>query len=123
MPGKKPPMNEGIVNGKDNKIIIERMTAQTSRTKIFSIIFATLAALALNAVAAIPPAEKLLPEDTLILVSAPDFMVLREFYKTSPQTRLWSDPAMKPFVDKFISKLREELVQPLEHELGIHLDD
>ena len=82
-----------------------------------------LFAVGLNLTAALLPVEKLLPDDTLIVVSTPDFALLREFYRTSSQTRLWSDPAMKPFVDKFISKLREEIVQPLEHDLGVKFDD
>src|SRR5208283_114778 len=33
------------------------------------------------------------------------------------------DPAMKPFKDKFINKLRAEVITPLEHDLGVHFDD
>jgi len=84
------------------------------------------AALAFNALAgtpAIPPAEKLLPDDTLLMVAMPDFAKVRELYKTSPQLQLWNDPAMKPFKDKFLAKLREELFQPLERDLGVSVDD
>ena len=84
---------------------------------------ALLMALTLNLAAAILPAEKLLPDDTLIVVGTPDYLALREFYQTSPQTRFLNDPAMKPFTDKLLSKIREELVQPLEHDLGVKLDD
>lgn len=73
--------------------------------------------------AAIPSPEKLLPDDTLVLVTVPDFTKIRELYNTSPQTQLWNDPAMKPFKDHFISKLEENLIQPLEHDLGVQLDD
>ncbi len=76
-----------------------------------------------NLNASILPAEKLLPEDTLVVVGTPDFPSLREFYLTSPQTRFLNDPAMKPFTDKFLAKIREELVQPLERELGVKFDD
>jgi hypothetical protein len=99
------------------------MAARISNRKIFLAFSAALFSIALNVAAAVPPAEKLLPDDTLIVVGTPDFSALREFYKTSPQTRLLNDPAMKPFKDKFISKLKEEFVEPLEHELGIKFQD
>ncbi len=73
--------------------------------------------------AAIPGPEKLLPDDTLVVVTAPDFEKLRAIYKTSPQTQLLSDPAMKPIKDHFLAKLEEELIRPLERELGVSLDD
>jgi len=76
-----------------------------------------------NSRAAIPPAEKLLPDDTLIMVSAPDFGKVREIWKKSPQIQLLNDPAMKPFVDKFTAKWNEKLLRPLERELGIHWED
>jgi hypothetical protein len=99
------------------------MPAKTSRRTILSVFFAAFFSILLNAVAAIPPAEKLLPDDTLIVVGTPDFTALREVYNTSPQTRLLNDPAMKPIKDKFISRLKEEFVQPLERELGVKFDD
>src|SRR5712671_607552 len=73
--------------------------------------------------AAIPPAEKLLPDDTLILVSVPDFTKLRDVYKSAPQFAFWADPAMKPFKDKFLAKWQEDFVGPLERELKIKFDD
>lgn len=89
--------------------------------------FLTLpAALALSSFAAtapIPPPEKLLPDDTLALLATPDFAKLRGLYRTSPQLQLWNDPAMKPFREKFMSKLNGELLEPLERELGVRFDD
>jgi len=79
--------------------------------------------LALTATAAIPSAEKLLPDDTLVLVTAPDYTKMREIYRNSAQSQLWNDPAMKPFKDNFVSKLNEQLIQPLEHDLGVHFSD
>lgn len=73
--------------------------------------------------AAVAPAEKLLPDDTLLMLTVPDCAKTREVTKKSPMAQLWSDPAMKPFREKFMTKLREELVGPLERELGIKLDD
>jgi hypothetical protein len=77
----------------------------------------------LAAAAVVPPVEKLLPDDTLLLLTTPDFSKLREIYRTSPQAQLWNDPAMKPFKEKFLSKLDEEFIQPLEHDLGVHFND
>lgn len=79
--------------------------------------------LALTASGAIPPVEKLLPDDTLFLVTTPDYTKLREIYRTSPQTQFWKDPAMKPFKDNFISKFQDELLQPLEKDLGVQFAD
>jgi hypothetical protein len=83
-------------------------------------------AVVLGAVAApapMAPVEKLLPDDTLVVVTIPDFAKFREVCKSSPQTQLWADAAMKPFKDKLVSKLREELIAPLERELGAKLED
>ena len=79
--------------------------------------------LTLTAATVIPPVEKLLPDDTLFLLTTPDFSKLRDIYHTSPQTQFWNDPAMKPFKDKFLSKFGEDLIQPLEHDLGVHFSD
>ena len=86
---------------------------------------AILAALlfARGANAAIPPAEQLLPVDTLLAFSAPDWGQLRTAYQKSAPTQLWNDAAMKPFRDKFVAKWTEEFVQPLERDLGVKFDD
>jgi hypothetical protein len=73
--------------------------------------------------AAIPPAENLLPVDTLLLISVPDFAALRAANKHSPQCLLWNDPAMKPFHDKFMANWNEKLVAPLERDLGVNFSD
>src|SRR5262245_61722352 len=75
-----------------------------------------------RATAAVPPPEKLLPEDTLFLLTIPDFTKARELYRTWPQSQFWTDPAMKPFKDKFMSKLSEEFIEPLERELNIKFE-
>ncbi len=72
---------------------------------------------------AVPSPEKLLPDDTLLLVTVPDFSRLREIYKASPQSQLWNDPAMRPFKEKFLAKWTDDFVKPLEGELQIHFDD
>jgi hypothetical protein len=93
----------------------------TKPWRFFGLLFFTC--LTLAASAAVPSVEKLLPDDTLFLLTTPDFSKLRDIYHTSPQTQFWNDPAMKPFKDKFLSKLGEDFIQPLEHDLGIHFSD
>jgi len=73
--------------------------------------------------AAIPPAENLLPADTLLLLDVPDCAALRAASHQSPQWLFWKDPAMKPFRAKFVAKWEAEFVTPLEHDLGVKLDD
>ena len=78
--------------------------------------------LVLAAGAAIPGPEQLLPDDTLILLTAPDFAKLRQMCQRSPKGQLWNDPALKPLKDKFLARWREEVVKPLERELNVSLD-
>jgi len=73
--------------------------------------------------AGIPPAEELLPHDTLFMVTAPDFGKLREIFQASPQNQLWNSPAMRPFKEKFLARWSEEFIKPLEHELDLRFDD
>ena len=75
-----------------------------------------------NGAMPIPAPEKLVPEDTVVLVTAPDFGKLRDVYRRLPQSQLWNDPAMKPFKDKFLAKWKEEVVRPLERELDARLE-
>jgi hypothetical protein len=72
--------------------------------------------------AAIPAPEQLLPQDTLLMVTAPDFRKMREIYGNLPRTKLWEGPAMKPLKERFVSRWQEEFVRPLEHELNVSLD-
>jgi hypothetical protein len=95
----------------------------TQRFSFSLLTVASLLALNLTGRAAIPTPEKLLPDDTLVLVTAPDFAKLRDLAKKSPQSQWWNDPAMKPFKDKFLQKWNEDLVKPLERELDVKLDD
>jgi hypothetical protein len=73
--------------------------------------------------AAIPPAENLLPADTLLFITVPDFSTLRAAGKQSPQWLFWNDPAMKPFHDKFMAKWNEQFIAPLERDLGVKFSD
>jgi len=73
--------------------------------------------------AAIPLPEKLLPDDTLFMVTAPDFAKLRAAWDKLPQRQLWNDPAMKPFRENFVNKWNEEFIKPLERDLDIKHED
>jgi hypothetical protein len=90
---------------------------------LFLAAFAALLTFTAPLRAAIPPAENLLPADTLFFFAIPDCTALRTAAHQSPQWLFWSDPAMKPFHDKFIAKLTETLVAPLEQALGLKLAD
>jgi len=82
-----------------------------------------LVAVLLNrAPAALPGPEKLLPDDTLLVVTTPDFLKLKEIYRQSPTARFLNDPAMKPFTDKFILKWKEEFLKPLQRDLNVDLE-
>ncbi len=73
--------------------------------------------------AAIAPAENLLPADTLAFVTVPDCAAVRVAAKQSPGWMFWSDPAMKPFRDKFTAKLNDQFIAPLERDLGVKVAD
>ena len=102
---------------------LSRLTPRKTGATPVSILFAALCLFDFRGTAAIPSPERLLPDDTLIVVTAPDFNKLREINQDSPQARLWNDPGMKSFRDKFTSKLNEELIGPLERDLGVRFDD
>ena len=62
--------------------------------------------------AAIPPAESLLPADTLLMFTVPDCSVVRAAAQKSPQWLLWNDPAMKPFRLDFTAKWNARFLAP-----------
>lgn len=68
-------------------------------------------ALALPVRAAVPPAEKLLPADTLVVFTIPDWDKAFAAAKDFSFAQLWNDPAMKPFTYKFETKLRQLIGQ------------
>ncbi|HTV40495.1 MAG TPA: hypothetical protein VMF08_07970 [Candidatus Sulfotelmatobacter sp.] len=73
--------------------------------------------------AAIPPAEDLLPSDTLLVLSVPDCSVLRSTAQQSPQWMLWNDPAMKPFRNDFTAKWNQKFIAPMEDNFGVKIAD
>jgi hypothetical protein len=88
----------------------------------FGLVLAALLVFGVPIHAAVPPAEKLLPDDTLVVVTAPEWSKLSAIYRNSAYGHFWRDPAMRPIKDHLISKWQEELVKPLERELGVSLD-
>jgi len=88
---------------------------------LFSVL--AIIAAAANAAAPVPSPEKLLPGDTLFMVTVPDFAKGRDIYKSSPQVQFWNDAAMKPFRDKFMEHWTGEFLKPLERELNVKFSD
>ena len=76
-----------------------------------SLFVALVLVLALPAPAAVPPAEKLLPADTLVVLTVPDWDQTTAAAKDFSLAQLWRDPAMKPFADKLEGKLRDVIGQ------------
>jgi len=98
------------------------MTAKLFRSVPVLALTATLA-LALPGRAAVPPAEKLLPADTLAVLSIPDFNALRAASLQSPQMLCWNSAVMQPFRDSLTQKVLGQFAGPLEQELGMKLAD
>ena len=95
------------------------MTTNLLRLAAVTIFLATTSLLR----AAIPPAENLLPADTLALFAVPDCTAARIAAKQSPGWLFWGDPAMKPFHDKFMAKWNDQFIAPLERDLGVKIAD
>jgi hypothetical protein len=94
------------------------------RLRVFQPLLATgILLLGSRAHAAIPGAEQLLPQDTLLMVTTPDFGRMRDIYRTLPRARLWADPAMKPLKDRFTARWQDEFVKPLERELNVNFGE
>src|SRR5436305_1794129 len=73
--------------------------------------------------AAVPPPDSLLASDTLVVITIPDYAKAKTGWAQWPTARLWDDPAVKPFRDKFTSKFKSEYIEPLEKQLGIKFAD
>ena len=63
--------------------------------------------------AAVPPPEKLLPAETLFVLTVPDYKKSSGQWSQWPSSRLWRDPSMKPFREKFVNKLKSDVIEPL----------
>jgi len=43
--------------------------------------------------------------------------------EANASSQLWRDPAMKPFTEKLMNKVKEEVITPLERQLGVKFAD
>ena len=77
----------------------------------------------LNSPAAVPPPDKLLPADTLFMFTVPDYLKASNNLAQCPTTRLWNEPGIMAFKDKFMKKLQSDVIAPLEKEFGIKFSD
>jgi hypothetical protein len=73
--------------------------------------------------AQVPPAEQLLPDDIIGLVTVPDWTKLVGGYDRSAWGQLWADPSMKAFRQNFSSNFQADFLNPLEKQLGVKLAD
>lgn len=80
-------------------------------------LFLCLLAAAAACAAAVPPAEKLLPADTLAFFTVPDWSKAQTNLSLSSLGQLWADPSMKAFKEKFWEKFNTDTLGPLEKEL------
>ncbi len=87
------------------------------------LLYPTLAALFLSLQAAVPPAPKLFPNDTLAVLTVPDWSQTASEMAASSAGRLWKDPSMKPFRDHFEKKFNEKVLGTLEKDMGIKAGD
>lgn len=87
------------------------------------ILLLALCGLCLGARAAVLPPEKLLPRDTVLVVTMPDSIAAWAMVTNSSYGRLWADPALKPFKDKFIAKFTNDFLAPLQRNLNLSLSD
>jgi hypothetical protein len=76
---------------------------------------------ALNAAVSSP--DQLLPGDTLAVFSVPDCAAAGAAWKDQALVRLWNDPAVRPFREKFEQQWGKEVSGPLEERLGLRLAD
>src|SRR5436309_14239990 len=98
-------------------------TARNMIMKCIVSLAAFLAAATLTLRAATPPPEKLLPADTLVVLTVPDTTKAHTASGQWASSQLWNDPAMKPFKDKLLTKLTAEVLTPLEPQFGVKFSD
>jgi hypothetical protein len=73
--------------------------------------------------AAVPAPERLLPADTLLLATMPNWEAAATGWEQQPMNQFWNDPAMGPFRTKLTETLRRELLAPFEKEVGVRLGE
>ncbi len=85
--------------------------------------FFVLACAFTAASAPVPPPDKLLPADTVAMLTISDYAKAKGDWDKWAMVRMWKDEAMKPFREKFYTKLKADLVEPLEREFGVKFSD
>jgi len=73
--------------------------------------------------AAVPAAPQLFPKDTLLMLTVPDWSAARVSLGSAPLGRLWADPSMKPFRDKFEAGFQSNFLAGVEKDVGFKLSD
>jgi hypothetical protein len=86
-------------------------------------VFAAAVLFAGSVWAQIPPAEQLLPDDVIGVVTVPDWTKLTAGYERSSWGQLWADASMKPFRENFSSNFQADFLKPLEKQLGLKLTE
>lgn len=76
-------------------------------------------AVAVGLRAEVLPAPQLFPQDALLLLTVPDWTAARISMGSAAMGKLWSDPAMMPFREKFNSGFRARFLETIEKDLGI----
>jgi len=99
------------------------MNTQILLNRYLSIVATGCLVLSITQAATVPPAERLLPHDTLAVFCIPSVKSLNETSDRSPMMQLWRDPAMRPFRENFIKKFESTVVKPIEDVLQIKLAD
>lgn len=72
--------------------------------------------------AAIPPAEDLLPADTLFVATVPDYQALHGGLQQFPLWLMWNGPEMQEFRDDFMSKWNAKFNASQQKNFGTKLD-
>jgi hypothetical protein len=73
--------------------------------------------------AAVPAPERLLPADTMLLATLPDWETAATGWQQNPLHRFWNDPAMGPFREKLTTAFRRELLAPFEGQTDVRLGE
>lgn len=92
-------------------------------TRLSALLATLLLSLAALSAAPVPPAEKLLPTDTLLLVTVPDWDHSHAAWNAAPLVQLWNDPSMRPFREHFWQGYNKDVTESLEKNLGIRFAD
>jgi hypothetical protein len=71
--------------------------------------------------ATVPTPDRLLPADTMAVVTVPDWKAARSGWDQHPLKAFWNDPAMTPFRTQLVESIQRALLAPLQDETGIQL--